>query len=132
MALNFVQCEEIVSLLQLVPHLVDQLESRGAGFSAGVLGWLKAAESVLENNRLAAVSQIATCRAILIEAERGLLPNDVVISGRPTPRKVRDATASVVLTRASDLLHSVIAERQAVFQEAERISRQVMVVAHAN
>jgi hypothetical protein len=59
------------------------------------------------------------------------MPNEVVISGRPTARKVQEATASLVLRRSSDLLHAVIAERQAVFQEAERISRQVLAIAQA-
>ena len=131
MALNVALYEEIVSLLLRVPHLVDQLESRESGFVDGVLEWLKLAEAVLENNRLPAVSQVAVGRAELIEAARGVKPNDVVISGRPTPRKVQEATASLVLRRSSDLLHAVIAERLAVFQEAERISRQVLAVAQA-
>ena len=131
MALNVIQYEEIGALLHQIPRLVDKLEARQSGFVEGVLAWLRQTEVTLENNRLAAVSQVAACRATLIEAARGVHSKDVVFVGRATPRKVREATASMVLQRGNDLLHSVIAERQAVFQEAERISRQVMAVAAA-
>ncbi len=131
MALNVVQYEEIVSLLRQVPSLVDELEARRSGFVGDVLAWLKKAESTMENNRFPAVSQIASYRATLIEAARGVQSKEIVIVGRPTARKLQEATASMVLERSNDLLHGVIAERQAVFQDAERISLQVMTVADA-
>jgi hypothetical protein len=131
MALTVAQYEEIVSLLRQVPALVDQLEARRSSFVGDVLAWLKQAEAAMENNRLPAVSQIAAGRATLIEAGRGIQSRDVAILGRPTVRKVQEATASLVLGRSNDLLQGVIAERQAVFQEAERVSRQVIAVADA-
>ncbi|SEQ79544.1 hypothetical protein [Arthrobacter sp. OV608] len=131
MALNVVRHEEIVSLPRQVPHLIDQLEARRSGFSGNVLAWLKQAETTLANNRLPAASQIASCRATLIGAARSVQHKDLVFLGRPTVRKVQEATARMVLERSNDLLHAVIAERQAVFQEAESIARQVLAVAEA-
>lgn len=131
MPLNVVQVEEIRDLLLQVPRLVDGLEAHESGFINGVLDWLKAAEGILENNRLAAVSQVATLRASLIEAIRGVRSSELVFAGRPTARKVREATAAEVLQRGTELMHTTIAEREAVFQEAERIARQIMAVAHA-
>ncbi len=131
MALNVVQYEEIVSLLRQVPGLVDELEARRSGFIDDVLAWLKKAESTMENNRLPAVSQIASCRALLIGAGRGVQSKELVLVGRPTARKLQEATASMVLERSNEVLQGAIAERQAVFQDAERISLQVMTVAEA-
>lgn len=131
MALNVVQCEEISALLRQVSRLVDKLEARQSSFVDDVLAWLRQTEATLENNRLAAVSQVAACRAMLIEAARGVHNKDVVFVGRATPRKIQEATASMVLQRSNELLHSVIAERQVVFQEAEGISRRVLAVAEA-
>ncbi len=131
MALNVAQYEEITALLRQVPRLVDRLEARSPGFVDGVLAWLKLAETALENNRLSVVSQVASCRATLIGAARGVHDKDVSFVGRPTPRKVQEATASLVLDRGNQVLHGVIAERQATFQEAERISGQMMAVADA-
>jgi len=130
-ALNVVQYEEFASLLRQVPRLVDGLEARSSNHVDDVLAWLKQAELTMENNRLPAVSQVAACRARLIGATRGVQDREVIVIGRPTTRKVREATASLVLLRCNDLLHAVIAERQAVFEEAERIARQVVTIAAA-
>lgn len=129
MALNVVQYEDIASLLREVPSLVDQLEARRSGFPDEVLVWLKRAESMLESNRLPVVSQVSAYRAMLIESSRGIHTNDVAIVGRPTIRKIEEGTASVALQRSNELLHAAIAEREAAFQEAERVSRQVVAVA---
>jgi hypothetical protein len=131
MSLNVVQYEEIASLLQEVPSLVDHLEARRSGFSGDVLLWLKRAESMLESNRLPVVSQISAYRAMLIESSRGIHTNEIAIVGRPTVRKLEEGTASVALQRSNDLLHAAIAEREAAFQGAERVSRQVLAVADA-
>src|SRR3989442_14276387 len=125
MALNVIQYEEIVSLLRQVPALVDALEARRSGFVVDVIAWLKQAETAMENNRLPAVSQLASCRATLIEAARGVQSRELVFVGRPTTRKIQEATASMVLERANDVLQGVIADRQAAFQEAERVSGQI-------
>ena len=131
MALNVVQYEEILSLLRQVPHLVDELEARHTDFASEVLAWLKLAECALDNNHLPAVSQVASCRATLIEATRGVHTKELAFIGRPTSRKIKEAAAGMVLDRCSDLLNSVIADRQAVFREAERLSAQVLAVASA-
>ena len=131
MALTVAQYEEILGVLQEVPILVDELEARKTAFSDDVLGWLKQSEQVLTNNRLPEASQIAACRGRLIEAGRGVQQRDLTIMGRQSMRKIRQATAALVLGTGTEILHAVIAERKSVFQEAERISRQMLAVAKA-
>lgn len=129
MALNVVQFEDIATHLRRVPVLVDMLETRHTGFPDAVLEWLKSVEQSLESNQMPVVSQIAGLRAMLIESARGSYTEDIAFTGRPTTRKIRDGVAGLVLQRGSELLHTSIAERQAAFQEAERISRQIVAVA---
>lgn len=129
MALTVAQYESILEVLREVPLLVDELESRHTGFGDDVLGWLKRAEQAMTANRLPAASQLASERAQLIEAGRGVLRRDLTIIGRPSVRKIKDATAARVLASATDILHGVIAERQAVFQDADRVARQVLAIA---
>lgn len=131
MALTVAQYEEIVGLLSEVRGLVDRFGERDPGFPDAVLEWLIRAERALERNRLPTVSQLATARAALIGAGRGMATIDVSVSGRPTTRKLTQATANVVLQRGNELLQDAIAERQAVFGEAERIARQTVAVADA-
>lgn len=129
MALNVVQFEDIVAHLRRVPALVDMLQARRTGFSDAVLDWLKEVERSLESNHMPVVSQVAGCRAMLVESARGSYTEDIAFTGKPTTRKIRDGVAGLVLQRSSDLLHAAIAERQAAFQEAERLARQIVAVA---
>lgn len=131
MALNVVQYEDIVARLGEVRGLVDQLEQRHTGFPDSVLEWLRELEEALESNHMPVVSRIAALRAMLVESARGVYSEEITFAGPPTSRKIRDGVASLVLQRGSELLHDSIAERQAAFQEAERISRQAIAIAQA-
>ncbi len=131
MALSLVQVEEIGDLLQQTPRLVDLLEARSAEFAQAVLGWLKRVEKTLEDNRLATVSAVAAQRAMLVQAARGQQAAEIVIAGRVTPRKMRDAAANLALQRCSALLQSLVDERRPVFQDAERVASQIVAVAEA-
>jgi hypothetical protein len=128
-ALTVAQYEEILAVLREVPALVDKLEARHSGFFEDVLEWLKHAEQTLTNNRLPAASQIAVYRARLIEAGRGVQQGDLTIVGRPSVTKIKEATAALLLGRSNDVLQALIAGQQPVFQEAERIARQVLALA---
>lgn len=131
MALGLAQFEELDQLARRVPALVDLLESRQGNFAEALLDWLRQVEAALEHNRMAAVSQVSVARAMLIQAARGQQFAEVSISGRVTPRKLRDAAANLALLRCNKLLQDVTAERRAVFQEAERFARQLLTVAEA-
>jgi hypothetical protein len=128
-ALTVAQYEELLRVLGEVPILVDKLEERRTDFSDDVLAWLKLAERVLANNRLPDAAQIAAYRARLIEAGRGVQQDDMTIVGRPSARKIKEATGALVLASGNDVLQAVIADRKSVFQEAERISRQMLTLA---
>ena len=131
MALNVVQVEAFQQLLLEVPRLVDQIERRSGGLAEQVLDWLKRVETALESNRIASVSRVAALRAQLLQAGRGIQGADVQVTGRPTRRKIQDATAAMALQRGNQLVHDVIAERETVFGEAERLMRQLIAVAEA-
>jgi hypothetical protein len=131
MPLNIHQYEELATVLREVPSLVDELEARHTSFFDDVLAWLRRAEEIMENNRMPAVSQLASWRARMIDAARGAHGTDLEFVGRPTSRKIRDATASRALQQGSSFLHDLTGERQAVFAEAERISGQLVAAADA-
>jgi hypothetical protein len=123
------QYEELLRVLGEVSILVDKLEERRTDFSDDVLAWLKHAEQVLANNRLPDAAQIAAYRARLIEAGRGVQQRDLRIVGRQSLRRIKEATGALVLESGNNILQAVIADRKPVFQEAERISRQMLAMA---
>jgi len=126
-ALNVAQYERIAAAAT-VPRLVDELRL-AARFCRCVLAWLKRAETTL---RTIASQRFADCvlprdphRCDAWRAEQGNR-----IRGRATPRKIQEATASMVLERANELLHVVIA-RGKPLPRGERISRQLLTIAEA-
>ena len=119
--------EEIEALLLQVPALVDRLEDRDPAFLPALKSWLAAAENVLSNNHMPAASEIAACRGLLIAVERGDSDNSRVRG--MGARKYREARASHLLKRASDVISETIRSRRAQVDEAGRVMMQVVAAA---
>lgn len=127
--LNIVNLEEIQSILLLIPALVDLQQQRDSDFVEEVKNWLKKMEKVLENNRIPAVGNVATLRGVLISAERGVIPVGIELRGRPTGRKIKEATAADVLRHVGELVSNVIHQDRERVAEAKRLGRQLVALA---
>ncbi|MEA1965778.1 MAG: hypothetical protein U9N05_00645 [Euryarchaeota archaeon] len=127
--MHIVNIEEIQGTLLHVPELIDSLENRDPNFAVLVKDWLTEAEQVLINNRLAVASDVAVLRGVLISAERGVLPDGMVLTGRKTARKIRDAAAADALRRASELISDAIRGDAAQIAEGEKLTRQLVALA---
>ncbi len=127
--LHIVNLEEIQSLLLRVPKLIGDLERRDPNFLGAVKEWLTQMEQVLLNNRLPVAAEVAVLRGVLIGAERGVMPPGMVFRGRPTARKIKDASAADVLRKAEELVANAIRGDAAQFAEGERLARQLVTVA---
>ena len=121
---------EDLDVLQLcVPALVDGYDAGEAGFAEGVKSWLAAVEQKLALQRLPAAAGVAGLRAMLIAASDGVAPEGLSISGRVTPRKLRDAVAARVLDQAEKLVVEATRASAGQIAEAERFVRQMVAVA---
>ncbi len=127
--LHIVHIEEIQALLLDVPRLVDVLDSRDPVFPDLVKEWLSKMSDVLTANRLPVASEVATLRGTLINAQRGITPPGIMIQGKSTARKVRDAVGLDVLRRAADTVTDAIRNDTAQVAEGERLIRQILSVA---
>lgn len=127
--LNIVNLEEIQSILLLIPALVDLQQQRYSDFVEEVKNWLKKMEKVLENNRIPAVGNVAALRGVLISAERGVIPVGIELRGRPTGRKIKEATATDVLRHVGELVSNVIHQDRERVAEAKRLGRQLVALA---
>lgn len=128
--LNLLNFEEIQGLLLLVPGLIRGLDVRDALFAGSVKAWLLQGEQVLTNNRLTIAAQVATLRGVLISAERGVIPSGMAFTKRTTPRTIRDAAAADVLRKAEELISGAIQADAGRFAEGEKLTRQLVAVAH--
>lgn len=129
--LNIVNLEEIQSMLLLIPALVDLQQERDTDFVEEVKNWLKKMEKMLENSRIPAAGNVATLRGALISAERGIIPVGIELHGRPTGRKIKEATAADVLRRGGDIVSNVICKDNERIAEATRMNRQLVALAKA-
>ncbi len=127
--LGLLNLEEIQALLLRVPPLVDGLARHDPDFPTAVKDWLVQVEQALLRNRLPLVAEIAGLRGTVIAAERGVIPPISVLSGRATPRKVREAAASEALRKAGTLVADSIRGSEIQFAEAERLVRQLVALA---
>jgi len=129
--LRIVNLEEIQGMLLRIPGLVD-LQKRGdTGFAQEVGQWLSELEQLLHNNNMSVAGNIAALRALLISAERGVIPAEIEFHGRPTKRKIQEAAAAYVLRQTGDLISSVLEKDHGRVAEAERMARQMLALAKA-
>jgi len=129
MALNIAQVEEVLRVLTHLPRLIDRLQQRSADFFDESIAWLKLAEQVCETHRIPAASELATLRALLIQASRGQNAAGPAVTGKPTRRKIRDASATHALDRAGQILRGAVDLRLQQLAEGERIAGQIAAVA---
>lgn len=129
--LRIVNLEEIEGMLLRIRGLIDLQEKRNIGFVKEVKSWLAELEKVLGNNRIPAAGNVASLLGLLISAERGAIPEEIVLQGRPTKRKITEATASHVLQLVGDLVSNVIHKDRERVAEARRLSRQLVTLAKA-
>ena len=120
------QLEEIERQLLDVPGMVDSYERRDSDFVRRLVGWLVDLERAFQQNRLPAAGAIAVERAQVVSAERGVVPEGVVVQGRMTRRKLTDAAAIHALRSAAGLAASSIeADRERHRQAREMVCRMV-------
>ncbi len=126
--LHLLNLEEIEALQLKVPALVKRLEERDPDFFQVVKSWLADIEDTLTKNRMSATSEIAVCRSALISLERGFLDGSEFKS-RMGMRNLKEARASHLLKRATDVITEAIRSRRGQVNEADRIMMQIVAVA---
>ena len=126
--LRLMQVEELEGMLLEVPSFVARYERRDPQFAEGVADWLRRAETALTNCRLPVAAQVAALRSHIVSRSR-VVPADLKIRGRATPRAIRDAAAAQSMERASAIITETISESRAHRAEAERVLRQVLAAA---
>lgn len=129
--LQFIQLEAIKELLFQVSLLVDAFEAKSPGFVGEVKEWFCQIEHVLTKNRMPVAANVAALRGLLIGAERGMIPEGIQVQGRVTTRKVTMVTAIDLLYKVETAVSQAIQADMAQLDEAERLARQIAVVAQS-
>jgi hypothetical protein len=126
--LHLLNLEEIEALLLKVPGLVKRFEERDTDFFPAVKSWLGGVEDMLRKNGMPATSEIAVCRSSLISVERGF-SDGAVLKSRMGIRNLKEARASQMLKRATEIITEAIRLRRGQVDEAGRVMMQIIAVA---
>lgn len=127
--LHIVNLEEIQNLRLRIPKIIHSYEKSDLRFTDFVKEWLSQAEQMLVNNRLAVAADVAVLRGLLINAERGVLPDGFTFLGQKTNRKIKAAVAADVLHKADEIISNAIKGTVAQITEGENIARQLVTLA---
>ncbi len=121
--------EQLLSFSLEVQALVDAFAGSDPEFSSNVAGWLQKSGQLLAANRLPAASELAVLRGSIFAVARGAYPTDLMITGQPSTRKVRNATAFNALRKGEEIVRTTIRPLALQIGNAETRIRQVIAIA---
>jgi hypothetical protein len=121
--------EEIQQHLLEIPKLVHAYEERLGDFSERVRDWMIHLEEKLKSNQIPVAGAVAAMRAMVISAERGILPPGLAFVGTPSTRKIRDAAASEAIRHVEEAVGAALRGDVGQIDEAGRIMRQMVAIA---
>ena len=105
--------------------LADSFAAGGIGFPDAVQQWLTRLETSIRDAQLGVAPRIASLRVSLEAARQGVVPGEIELYGRLTPRKIRKAAAQFALRSAIDLVWQAIEPFDARRRRAEEIALEV-------
>lgn len=129
--LKCLQLEEIERQLLEVPGMVDSYERHNSDFGSRLVTWLVDLENAFHQNRLPVAGVIAAKRAMVLSAGRGVIPEGIVVQGRVTRRKLKDAAAIHALRSAAGLAASSIESDRDRYRQAREMVYRLVALAVA-
>ncbi len=130
--LRIVNYEEIRNKLNQISGLVDLYDKKDSNFPEKTKNWLKQTEKILDNNKLIIAGRIGAIRASLISAEQGAYSANISFTGSPSRKKIVNATASLALQQAGEIISIFFQADHERFSEAEKHIRQLVSFIQAN
>ncbi len=129
--LRIVNLEEIQGMLATSSGLVDKLDNHDPHVVDDAKTWLVNLETALSNNHMPVAGSVAALRGMLVSAQLGVIPDGIVLSGQPVKRRVLAATVAFIMRESNRVVYDSVARERERVDEAERIMRQLVAIAHA-
>lgn len=121
--------DQLYDLLAKTSHLVSLYAAKDSSFIPSLETWLTQAEMVLEKNRQPQLAEIAALRAQLLAASHAVYDkNAFIVPAIVGHRKIFNASAAVILSRAQSTLSGLHATFSIRKEEAEKYLRQMILI----
>jgi len=121
--------EEIQSLLNKVPALVNLYDSADYNFINSLKKWFVDCEQVLTRYRKPQVSELASLRGLISAAEKGVYEASFASFESRAPRRKKAAAVAIFcLHRAQSSLRSIILPLLGKLEETETIIKNILTL----
>ena len=120
--------DELQSLLEQVPDLVNKYESIDFTFTESLKRWLSSGEKLLISHHKPQVSELAGLRGNVVAAERGVYESSFAFNPRMPKRKAAAAIAIFSLKKAQEILQVMLHPIVENVEESRALIKQVLAL----
>lgn len=127
--MNLTTFDQLVLMLNQVPHIAEMYEKKDSMFSQSIREWMDAAETILTANRIHLAAELATLKMMITSAQRGNR-RQANSDGSVRNRKKAIEIASIdALHQAQHSIRMLLAPYETRYDEANQAARKMLIVA---
>lgn len=130
MRMNLATYDQLVLLLNQVPHIAELYERKDSTFAQSVRDWMDASETILTANRMHAAAELATLKMMLKSTQRGNRGKGQGAESSVRNRKKAIEIASIeALHQAQHSIRMLLAPYEQRYDEATQSARRMLIMA---
>lgn len=128
MRINLAAFDQLVLMLNQVPHIAAMYEKKDGAFGPSVREWMDAAETILKANRIHLAAELATLKMTITSAQRGHLMGSSE-GGIINKKKAVEIASMEALHQAQHSIRMLLASYETRYDEATLLARRMLVIA---
>lgn len=130
MRMNLAAYDQLVLMLNQVPHIAEMYERKDSVFAQSVREWMVATETILTANRMHVAAELATLKMMITSTQRGNRRKGQGPENSVRNRKKAIEIASIeALHQAQHSIRMLLAPYEERYDEANQAARRMLIVA---
>lgn len=126
--MNLTTYDQLVLMLNQVPHIAAMYERKDGSFGQSVREWMDAAETILKANRIHLAAELATLKMTITSAQRGHRTQSTE-DGIINKKKAVEIASMEALHQAQHSIRMLLAPHETRYDEATLSARRMLVIA---
>lgn len=127
--MNLTTFDQLVLMLNQVPHIAEMYEKKDSMFGQSVREWIEAAETILKANRIHLAAELATLKMMITAAQRGNHKHANPDSSVRSRKKAIEIASIDALRQAQHSIRILLAPYETRYDEASIAARKMLIVA---
>ncbi len=130
MRMNLATYDQLVLMLNQVPHIAEMYERKSSMFAQSVREWIEAAETILTANRMHAAAELATLKMMITSTQRGNRTHGHGTDVNARNKKKAIEIASIeALHQAQHSIRMLLAPYEQNYDDASQAARRMLIIA---